>query len=293
VSAVRVRAPAKINLHLGVGARRPDGFHELVTVFHAVSLYDEVTVRPAPELRITVTGEGAHLLPTGPGNLAWQAATLLAAHAGVPPNVRVEIAKRIPIAGGLAGGSADAAATLRACARLWGVPDTELPAFAARLGSDVAFALAGGTALGTGRGEVLEPLECAAELHWVLAVAGFGISTATAYATIDELRATGAAPGPRLDVGALRAALAAGNLPAVGALLDNDLQPASVHLAPALADVLAAGRAAGALGGLVSGSGPTCAFLCPSGAAAAALAAHLPGRTLLASGPVPGAAVPA
>ncbi len=159
-STVRVRAPAKVNLHLGVGPLRPDGYHDLVTVFHAVDLTDEIVARPADRLEICVAGEGSADLPTDEGNLAWRAAALLAEHAGVAPRVRLEITKSIPVAGGMAGGSADAAAALVACAALWGTgtPRTVLAELAARLGSDVAFPLFGGTALGTGRGEVLTPV---------------------------------------------------------------------------------------------------------------------------------------
>ena len=117
---VTVRVPAKVNLHLSAGETREDGFHELVTVFHAVSLYDEVTATPARDLSLGVTGEGAGTLPADEGNLVWRAAVLLAERAGVQPAVRLDVAKGIPVAGGLAGGSADAAATLVACDALWG-----------------------------------------------------------------------------------------------------------------------------------------------------------------------------
>ena len=289
---MRVRVPAKVNLQLGVGPLRVDGFHELVTVFHAVDVFDVLTVRPAGRLSVTMRGEGAQTLPTGPDNLAWRAAELLAQHAGVTPSVAIEIDKAIPVAGGMAGGSADAAGTLRACAALWHVDDAALPELAARLGSDVPFALVGGTAFGTGRGEVLEPLPSTAPLHWVLAPATFGISTARAYAELDRLRAAGALPPPHLDADDLRAALSSGSAARVAGMLSNDLQAAALSLAPALAEVLDAGLAAGALAGVVSGSGPTCAFLCADGDAAADVARRLaPQRTVVAHGPVPGATV--
>jgi 4-diphosphocytidyl-2-C-methyl-D-erythritol kinase len=291
-SAVRVRVPAKVNLHLGVGPLRVDGFHELVTVFHAVAIHDLITVRPAAELSLTMRGDGAADLPNGPENLAWRAAVLLAEHAGVQPSVAIEVDKAIPVAGGMAGGSADAAGTLRACAELWQVEDAALPPLAARLGSDVAFGLVGGTALGTGRGEVLEPLPATDSLHWVLVPAEFGISTARAYGELDRLRATGALPPPALDASALRAALASGSAERVAAALSNDLQAAALSLAPSLGEVLDAGLAAGALAGIVSGSGPTCAFLCADGAAASDVARRLGARrTVVAQGPVPGATV--
>lgn len=291
-SSVRVRVPAKVNLQLGVGTLRADGFHELVTVFHAVDIFDVITVRPARELSLTMRGEGAATLPNGPENLAWRAAELLARHAGVAPSVSIEIDKAIPVAGGMAGGSADAAAVLRACAAIWQVEDAALLPLAAQLGSDVAFGLLGGTALGTGRGEVLEPLPSSGSLHWVIAPAAFGISTARAYAELDRLRAAGAVPPPQLDASALRAALESGSASRVAHALHNDLQPAALSLAPSLRGVLDAGLAAGALAGIVSGSGPTCAFLCDDAAAAADVATRLGAqRTVVARGPVPGATV--
>ncbi|MEO8888450.1 MAG: 4-(cytidine 5'-diphospho)-2-C-methyl-D-erythritol kinase [Jatrophihabitantaceae bacterium] len=298
-SCVRVRVPAKLNLHLAVGAVRPDGFHELLTVFHAVDLCDVLTVRSAPALSVRVSGEGAGDVPTDSGNLAWRAAERLAAHAGVPADVAIEIDKAIPVAGGMAGGSADAAGTLLACARLWGVAEDELAPLAAELGSDVTFPLLGGTAIGTGRGEVLAPLAVSGSLHWVLVLADFGVSAAAAYRELDRLRDVGVvAPasdrsGPSSPaVGPMPDALASGDARAVAAALSNDLQPAALSLAPGLAEVLAAGTAAGALAGIVSGSGPTCAFLCADASAAAAVATRLEGyRTVLTHGPVPGATV--
>ncbi|MEP7180380.1 MAG: 4-(cytidine 5'-diphospho)-2-C-methyl-D-erythritol kinase, partial [Pseudonocardiales bacterium] len=196
--AVRVRVPAKINLHLSVGAMREDGFHELVTVFQAIDLTDEVTAHAAENLAVRMTGEGAATLPSGPENIAWRAAERLAADVAVPPDVLLEITKAIPVAGGLAGGSADAAATLLACATLWRTRSSkaELLDLAALLGSDVAFPLLGGTALGTGRGEVLTPVLTTGQFHWVLALAAFGIAAGDAYRELDRLRAAGSAPEP-------------------------------------------------------------------------------------------------
>ncbi|HEU5007521.1 MAG TPA: 4-(cytidine 5'-diphospho)-2-C-methyl-D-erythritol kinase [Jatrophihabitantaceae bacterium] len=292
VSSVRVRVPAKVNLQLGVGPLRVDGFHELVTVFHAVDIFDVITVRTADELSLTMRGEGAATLPNGPENLAWRAAELLAGQAGVAPSVSIEIDKAIPVAGGMAGGSADAAGTLLACATLWQLDDAGLPELAAQLGSDVAFGLVGGTALGTGRGEVLEPVPTAGSLHWVIAPAAFGISTARAYAELDRLRAAGALPPPQLDASALRTALESGSASRVAQALSNDLQPAALSLAPSLREVLDAGLTAGALAGIVSGSGPTCAFLCADAAAAADVARRFGAqRAVVATGPAPGATV--
>ncbi|WP_349259943.1 4-(cytidine 5'-diphospho)-2-C-methyl-D-erythritol kinase [Jatrophihabitans sp.] len=295
---IRVRVPAKVNLHLSVGPLRPDGFHDLVTVFHAVDLTDDVTAAPAGAVSLTVSGEGAAELPLDAGNLAWRAAVLLAESAGVPARAALHITKSIPVAGGMAGGSADAAAALLACARLWDLDagPAELTALAARLGSDAAFPLLGGTAVGTGRGEILEPVDCAATLHWVFALADFGISAGDAYRELDRLRAAGAAPAPAGDPDRLLAALADGDVAAVAAALVNDLEPAALSLAPTLRATLDAGRRRGALAALVSGSGPTCAFLCPDAAAAAQLAADLTADGVVrsartATGPAAGARV--
>jgi 4-diphosphocytidyl-2-C-methyl-D-erythritol kinase len=294
-ASVVVRVPAKINVRLGVGPLRPDGFHELVTVFHAVALYDEVIVREAAGLTVTVTGRGAEELPSDQHNLAWQAAELLAASTGVRPDVHVELRKAIPVAGGLAGGSADAAGTLLACTALWDVT-AELPALAADLGSDVAFALLGGTAVGTGRGEQLVPVPTHPPLHWVLATAPYGISTAAAYAQLDALRAAHAAPEGIGPPDAMLAALAAGDATSVGLVLGNDLQPAAFALRPALRRTYQAGLDAGALGAIVSGSGPTCAFLAddPEHAehlAAVLLAEEICPDAIVTSGAAPGAQV--
>ncbi|MDT4916129.1 MAG: 4-diphosphocytidyl-2-C-methyl-D-erythritol kinase [Pseudonocardiales bacterium] len=259
-ASVAVRVPAKVNLRLGVGPLRPDGFHELVTVFHAVALSDEVVAHEANGLSLTVTGLGAEELTTDRRNLAWRAAELVAAAAGVPPDVHLELRKSIPVAGGLAGGSADAAGTLLACTRLWGV-SADLPRLAAELGSDVPFALLGGTAVGTGRGERLVAVPAHPDLHWVLAAAPYGTSTAAAYAQLDALRAARVAPEPIGPPDALLAALAAGDPFGVGLVLGNDLQAAAFTLRPELRRTCQMGLDAGALGAVVSGSGPTCAFL--------------------------------
>jgi 4-diphosphocytidyl-2-C-methyl-D-erythritol kinase len=296
--AVRVRVPAKINLHLGVGPLRPDGFHELVTVFQAVDLADEVTASEGLGLEVHLSGTGADSVPTGPDNIAWRAASLLAERAQVPPDVRLEIVKAIPVAGGMAGGSADAAATLLACATLWqtGTSKQELATLAAELGSDVAFPLTGGTALATGRGEVLTPVLSTGQFHWVLAVAAFGISAADAYRELDRLRAGDAAPAAVGSPDALLDALRAGDPRRLALALGNDLQPAALRLRPSLRRTLTAGCDLGALAGIVSGSGPTCAFLCSGADAAAQLAAALAGEgvcrtTRVTTGPVPGARV--
>lgn len=295
--SVTVRVPGKVNLYLGVGDRRPDGFHELTTVFHAVSLSDEVTVRDADVLSVRLVGEGADEVPTDARNLAWQAAELMAEHVGRAPDVEIAIAKSIPVAGGMAGGSADAAAVLVGINALWelGLPRRDLHAMAAGLGSDVPFSLHGGTALGTGRGEELATVLGRNTFHWVLAFGAGGLSTAAVYSEIDRLREAGA-PSRLSDPEPLLAALSTGDPHALAPLLGNDLQPAALSLEPNLRRTLRAGTEAGALAGIVSGSGPTCAFLCASAEAAVEVSAELAGagvcRTVrVASGPVHGARV--
>jgi 4-diphosphocytidyl-2-C-methyl-D-erythritol kinase len=295
--SVTVRVPGKVNLYLAVGDRREDGYHELTTVFHAVSLVDEVTVRNADVLSVDLLGEGVEHVPTDERNLAWRAAELMADHVGRSPDVAITIDKSIPVAGGMAGGSADAAAVLVAINTLWelGVPRRDLHALAAQLGSDVPFALHGGTALGTGRGEELATVLARNTFHWVLAFADGGLSTPAVFAEIDRLREIG--QPPRLDEPeAVLAALAAGDPAQLAPLLGNELQPAAVSLDPALRRTLRAGGEAGALAGIVSGSGPTCAFLCESASSAVDVGTELAGagvcRTVrVASGPVHGARV--
>jgi 4-diphosphocytidyl-2-C-methyl-D-erythritol kinase len=300
--SVTVRVPGKVNLYLAVGDRRDDGYHELTTIFHAVSLLDEVTVSNADMLSLELTGEGEESLPTDERNLAWRAAELMAEHVGRSPDVAISIEKSIPVAGGMAGGSADAAAVLVAINTLWelGVPRRDLHTLAAQLGSDVPFALHGGTALGTGRGEELATVLARNTFHWVLAFADGGLSTPAVFSEIDRLRDTAGAgrdQPPRLDdPEPVLAALASGDPAELAPLLGNDLQPAAVSLDPRLRRTLRAGIEAGALAGMVSGSGPTCAFLCTSASAALDIGAQLAGagvcRTVrVASGPVQGARV--
>ena len=276
---VRVRVPAKINLHLGVGPRRSDGFHELMTAFHAVALFDTVTLTPAPSMSVRVTGESAAEVPTDDRNLAWRAAEAVLGGAPGNPSVSIRIDKAIPVAAGLAGGSADGAAALIGADALSGHRRnrSELSALAAALGSDVAFALRGGTAIGTGRGEVLSPvLEVPERLYWVLALADGGLSTPAVYAEFDRRQAAGLDDGAGLTPPTeLLRALRDGDPAAIGAALANDLQPAALTLAPHLQQTLDAGIALGALGSVIAGSGPTCVFLAPDADAASALARGL------------------
>ena len=292
-----VRAPAKVNLHLSVGPLRKDRFHELVTIYHAVSLYDEVVVEPADGLSVSVVGEGAGEVPTGHDNLAARAVTAAAALLGRAPDVHVTIRKGIPVAGGLAGGSADAAAALVAVDHLWGgrLDRITLEGLAAGLGSDVAFLLHGGSALGTGRGEAISPVLGRGEYHWVLALADTGLSTPAMYAELDRMRDVGeveAIGGPDGVVAALRA----GDPVALGLALANDLQPAALRIRPQLRKVLDAGRELGATGGIVSGSGPTVALLARSASESVRIASALAGLGVCrsvrrAQGPVTGARV--
>ncbi|MFF8832573.1 4-(cytidine 5'-diphospho)-2-C-methyl-D-erythritol kinase [Streptomyces sp. NPDC015131] len=293
--SITVRVPAKVNVQLAVGAARPDGFHDLANVFLAVSLYDEVTATPADGLRVTCSGPDADQVPLDGTNLAARAATALAARHGISPDVHLHIAKDIPVAGGMAGGSADGAAALLACDALWGTGASrdELLALCAELGSDVPFSLVGGAALGTGRGERLEPLETGGTFHWVFAVADGGLSTPAVYGEFDRLTAGTDVPVPAASP-ALLEALRTGDATALAGALANDLQPAALSLRPSLAATLAAGTDAGALAGLVSGSGPTTAFLVKDEEAARAVAGALLAsgtcRTArVATSPAPGA----
>lgn len=297
---VTVRAPAKVNLHLAVGDLRADGYHDLTTLFQSLSLTDEVTVAVADESGLDVRGEGAGEVPTDSSNLVWKAVRALAAHVGRDPDepkLRITVNKGIPVAGGMAGGSADAAATLVALATLWRLEmgRDELATVAAEVGSDVPFVLQGGLALGTGRGEQLVPVLSRHTYHWVMALDSGGLSTPEVYRELDRLRADGNPP----RVGAVEPvleALASGDPNQLALLLGNDLQAAAVSLRPGLRRTLRAGVNAGALAGIVSGSGPTCAFLCSDGDAAVRVAAELSGagvcRTVrVAQGPVAGARV--
>ena len=297
VDTVTVRAPAKVNLHLSVGARRPDGYHDLTTVFQAIGLCDELTVTRSTGLTVRVEGDSAAQVPVDDTNLAVRAVRALADRTGVAPDVDLLLVKGIPVAGGCAGGSADAAAALVACDALWGLglARDELSEVAAGLGSDVPFSLHGGTALGTGRGERLTPVLGAGTYSWVLALADGGLSTPAVYDELDRQRDTGPVSVVS-DPSEVLAALRQGSAEALGKALSNDLQPAALALKPELRRLLAAGEELGALGGVVSGSGPTVAFLARDDGHATALAAALSGqgvcRTVrVAEGPVPGARV--
>lgn len=297
--AVTAQAPGKINVQLSVGAVRADGYHPLASVFHAVSLYERVRVSALPAgsgISIgEVGGEQAGEVPRDSTNLAWKAAVAVAQAADKPADLRIDIVKGVPVAGGMAGGSADCAAALVATNLLLGagLTGTELAEIGLTLGSDVPFCLLGGTAAGLGRGELLSPLASRARFHWTLATSAMGLSTGKVYGRFDELNPS--APAPAID-GEVVAAFIAGDPRALGKALRNDLQPAAIALQPALRQVLAAAEEAGACGALVSGSGPTVAALARNEAHAVQLGASLMAtglvtRTYSVYGPVPGAQV--
>lgn len=298
---VVVSAPAKINLCLGVGAVRDDGFHPLATVYQAIGLYDHVAARRTSDGEFTVSVQGDERLsvsevPTDDTNLAIRAAKLLAARRKVPRGVHLSISKGIPVAGGMAGGSADAAAALVACDVLWGTrtPREELLSLAAELGSDVPFSLVGGTAIGAGRGEVVTPAMSRGSYWWVVLESEQGLSTPQVYREFDAMQAQHPPPDPRIP-DSLMAALRSGDIAQLGAALSNDLQPAALRLRPELEQSLGYGLEGSAHGAIVSGSGPSCLFLAEGKPHAIQLAGWLKGYGLgpvsFAPGPVHGARV--
>jgi 4-diphosphocytidyl-2-C-methyl-D-erythritol kinase len=294
---VTVRTPAKINLGLSVGAPGPDGYHPVATVYQAVSLYDEVKARPADDgvYTVTMTGEGHDVVPLDDSNLAVQAARLLAKAAEIEAGAALSIHKTIAVAGGLAGGSSDAAGALLACDALWGTNASrdELVTLAAQLGSDVPFCLTGGIAIGTGRGERVSPVLARGGYEWVLAYAAESLATPDVYAELDKIRAGEDVPEPAVPE-ELMTALRGGDPYAVGQALHNDLEVAALRMRPTLRRTLDLGEEYGALGTLVSGSGPTCLFLAADEDHAVDIAVALSSSGLCrsvqrASGPVPGA----
>lgn len=292
-------APAKINLCLGVGPQRPDGFHALATVYQAVGLHDQVTVSEADRTTVEVSAASrvpADGVPTDETNIAVRAARLLAEHRGVEREVAIVIEKGIPVMGGMAGGSADGAASLLACDHLWGLrtPREELLELAGELGSDVPFALLGGTAIGSGRGELVTPLMTRGEYWWVILESSEGMSTPAVYREFDTMHGGSPVGDPEIP-DALVQALLGHDVEKLGAALTNDLQPAAFRLRSELAASLDQGRLESALGAVLSGSGPSCLFLCESRAhavqVAAGLETHNLGPVSFAPGPVPGAQV--
>lgn len=297
--AVTARAPGKVNLELGVGPVREDGYHPLATVYQAVGLYEDVTAATADEWGVTVRGRDAELVPTDESNLALRAAMLLADEVGgdIEP-VHLTIHKSIPVAGGMAGGSADAAAALVACEALWAadMSKADLETVAARLGSDVPFLLHGGTAVGSGRGEIITAVLAKGLYHWVFVpTPSEGLSTPAVYRTFDALTSGREVPDPEPSL-AMMAALRLGDPEALADVLTNDLQEAAIHLQPRIGEVIEAAMGFGALGALVSGSGPTVALLASGQEGAIDLAVSLTAsgvadEVLRAVGPVAGAHV--
>lgn len=282
-------AHAKVNVHLGVGQVRDDGFHELVSVFQALDIHDVVELEARGRAQsgeptvvgMRVAGSFARGVPVNAQNLAWRAVELVAQayrDRGVDqlPGIHIDLYKGIPAAGGMAGGSADAAAALRSAnevfARTVGeepLPDKELYAAAEELGSDVPFTLLGGMALGTGRGEKLTEILTRSSYHWALITSSEGLPTPVVFGELDRLRAAGQSGQAHLDAQPVVQALRCESPEALAEVLVNDLQPAALNLRPDLGQILRIGEAAGALAGIVSGSGPTCIFLCADPGAAA------------------------
>lgn len=299
---VRVRAPGKINVFLEVGDVQDDGYHEVATAYQAVSLYEDVWATPADDVTLRVEGDvPLGDVPTDERNLAVRAVRLLQRTTGVTDGVRLDIRKSVPVAGGMGGGSADAAAALVACDALWGtgLSTTELLRLAALLGADVPFSLQGGTAVGTGRGDELSPALARGRFDWVLVPHDEGMSTPVVYRALDEHRerhSSDIAPisrRPAVDADVLHA-LRQGDAGMLAAAVRNDLQAPALHLRPDLAGVLETGERAGALAGIVSGSGPTLAFLAADEAAAIDVQVSLSAaghRAIHVHGPVPGARV--
>ena len=297
---IHARAPGKINVFLKVGALLDDGYHDVAIAYQAVSLYEEVRAFDAPDFSVSLSGtvELARV-PTDASNIAIKAAQLLAHRTGYRGGVRLEIEKHVPVTGGMGGGSADAAATLLACDALWGtaLPREEMLGLAAQLGADVPFAFTGGTAIGTGRGDQLSPALAKGTFQWVLALAEFGLSTPAVYSELDKHRDRHAqdifpAPvAPSVDADVLQA-LRAGDPHMLAETLYNDLQAPALQLEPSLAATLELGEQNGALAGVISGSGPTVAFLAADQDSALELEQALRAAKLnvvRATGPVHGA----
>jgi 4-diphosphocytidyl-2-C-methyl-D-erythritol kinase len=292
--------PAKVNLQLSVGPRESDGYHQLVTVFQAISIFDEVTVKIGEQgtgINLSVSGDQIHGVPTDSTNLVVKAIELIADKFELDIDVSVDIKKSIPVAGGMAGGSADAAAAIVAIDELYSLEMTreEMHSIAAQLGSDVPFLLSGGTAIGQGRGDQLTAALSRGTYHWVLALSSVGLSTPAVYSECDRLRQGLDISDPQIS-DALMQALLTADPSNVGKLLVNDLQPAACSLRPALRLILDVGQEYGALGAIVSGSGPTVAFLVSDeehglDLAVALSASGVVGSVTRAFGPVHGAKV--
>lgn len=296
---VVVRVPAKVNLQLSVGPVSVDGYHEIATVFQAVSLFDDVTVKVGEDgsgIQLTATGITSGV-PLDSSNLAVRAASLMAERYDIPTDIAIHIKKEIPVAGGMAGGSADAAGVIVGIDALFdlGLSRDELESIGSELGSDIPFSIAGGIAIGRGRGNELTSALSRGTYQWVLATSGQGLSTPAVYEECDRLREGLEIAKPAIS-DAMMQALRSGDARAVGAAMSNDLQAAACSLKPALRLVLDVGTEYGALASMVSGSGPTVAFLVEDEERALDLTVALSssgvvGQVVRASGPVHGARV--
>ena len=293
---VAVRVPGKINLQLSVGPLQRDGYHELATVFQSVSLFDEVTVSQI-ESGIEITSDSKSNIPLDKENLAFRAAEIMCKKFDIETGLAIKIKKEIPVAGGMAGGSADAGGAIVAIDSLFslGLKRDEMERIGAELGADVPFTIAGGTAIGTGRGDQIAPVLSRGSYNWVLALSTSGLSTPSVYKECDRLREGLDISKPFVSDSLLQA-LSHGDAKALGKALSNDLQPAACSLKPALRLILDVGLDYGALGGIVSGSGPTVAFLAENEDHALDLVVALTssgvvGNVIRVARPVPGARV--
>ena len=262
---VTARVPAKVNLQLSVGPLGSDGFHEVTTVFQAISLFDDVTVATADKgegIKISITGQTSGGVPADNSNLAVKAAQLMIKNYDLPQDLVIKLKKEIPVAGGMAGGSADAAGVIVGLDSLFelGLSRDVMESVGSKIGSDVPFSICGGVAIGTGRGDQITPALAKGSYNWVLALSGQGLATPSVYQECDRLREGLSIAAPVVSE-PLMQALRAGDAKALGKALTNELQPAACSLRPALRLVLDVGNDYGALGGVISGSGPTVAFL--------------------------------
>jgi 4-diphosphocytidyl-2-C-methyl-D-erythritol kinase len=297
---VVARVPAKVNLQLSVGPLGSDGYHEVITVFQAISLFDDVSVATAPVgngLTIDISGQTSSGVPADSSNLAIRAAELMIKTYDLPTDLVIKLKKEIPVAGGMAGGSADAAGVIVGLDSLFelGLSRDEMESVGSKIGSDVPFSICGGVAIGSGRGDQITPALAKGNYFWVLALSGQGLATPSVYQECDRLREGLSIATPQVSE-PLMQALRAGDAKALGKSLSNDLQSAACSLRPALRLVLDVGVDYGALGGIVSGSGPTVAFLVSSDEHAMDLTVALSASGVVslvvrATGPVPGARI--
>ena len=295
--SVEVQVPAKVNLQLSVGPKESDGFHEVVTVFQAISIFDNLKISRSEQFDITLEGDFINGVPIDQNNLVSKAVEIMAERFEIDKNLSIEINKSIPVAGGMAGGSADAAGTLLGIDQLFGLglSKEELSEVARKLGSDVPFMLHGGTAVGRGRGDEITPALSRGNYHWVIAVSSNGLATPAVYGECDRLRTGLDIKAPALNDELLQALLS-GDANRVGKALNNDLQAAAISLRPARRLILDTGQEYGALGGIVSGSGPSVAFLVADedhslDLAVALTSSGVVGSVARAQGPVSGAKI--